>query len=437
MTQTLQAGAGVADISPVDSQFLYGYPHVERYSTGIHDPLLSSALHLCDGQTSILFVANDIIYVPKDLVARARARVEQATGVPAGNILISATHTHSGPVVLNSLIHADDSVIPAADPNYVRRLEDGIVAAAEAAVRSARPAEAGLACATAEGVGTNRRDPSGPADPQAPVLLVRDGNTHTPIAAMLVYSMHPTVLHEDSTLVSGDFPAMTRRYLQAGALPKDCPVLHHIGPAGNQSPRHCVRGQTFEEAQRLGGHLGRAVKVVLPDIEFHANLPLAASQDFVDLPVRTFPSVAQAEAKLQAVAEKLQRQRNDGTPRAQVRTTECDWFGAEETLTLAKAVRNGRLEQAHRSCLPAEIQILRVGHWRFVAWPGELFVEYALAVKAQSPDTFVLSCANGVLLGYIVTPEAAEEGGYEASNATFAPEAGDVLVRKTLKRLAT
>ena len=76
---------------------------------------------------------------------------------------------------------------------------------------------------------------------------------------MLVCSMHPTVLREASTVVSGDFPAFARRYLQETLLGSDCPVLHHTGPAGNQSPRHVIHGNTVAEAQRLGEILGRSV----------------------------------------------------------------------------------------------------------------------------------------------------------------------------------
>ena len=61
MSGILKAGSGVVDISPKHSQFLFGYPHVERYSTGINDPLLCSSLYLYDGKTEIMFIANDII----------------------------------------------------------------------------------------------------------------------------------------------------------------------------------------------------------------------------------------------------------------------------------------------------------------------------------------------------------------------------------------
>jgi neutral ceramidase len=113
-----------------------------------------------------------------------------------------------------------------------------------------------------------------------------------------------------------------------------------------------------------------------------------------------------------------------------------DWFGAEEGLTLAKAAEAGRLDAVYRSCLPAEIQAIRVGPWWFVGWPGEIFVEYALAVKAQRPHTFIISLANGELQGYIATEEAADGGGYEASNALFAPLSGQILVDATLELLA-
>ena len=252
MADRLTAGAAAVEITPTSRQFLYGYPHVERFSTGVHDPLLSSALYLSDGTTEVVFVANDIIFIPKDLAARARARVEQACGVPAANILISATHTHSGPVTASYLSNEADPIVPPADPAYLRVLEDGIVEAARRACRSPQSAEVGGAFADGGALGTNRRSPEGPSDPRVPVLAVRSADDGRMIALMLVCSMHPTVLHEDSTLLSADFPGMARAYLQEHVVGEACPVLHHTGPSGNQSPRHVVAANTFAEARRLG-----------------------------------------------------------------------------------------------------------------------------------------------------------------------------------------
>lgn len=436
MRTLLAAGAATVDITPGNSQFLFGYPHVERYSTGTHDPLLSSGLYLSDGATEVMFIANDIIFVTKDMVGRVRVQIEQATGIPAGNIMVTATHTHSGPLTLDCLSNEADPTVPKTDAKYVQFMEQRIAEAGIAAYESAQPARLGLAIADATGIGSNRRDPKGPADLNVPVLLVRSAEGEKNIAAMLVCCMHPTVLHEDSTLISGDFPAMARQYLQEGVLGRDCPVLYHTGPQGNQSPRHVTTGNTFAEATRLGAIVGRAVEKVIAGIEFSDNVGLSGGQGFVELVPREFPTVTQAEEKLKKAVDKLQRLRVENTPHAETRTAECDWFGAEETVTLAKAARDGKLDQVRKSAMPAEVHIITVGKWQFVGWPGEMFVEYGLAVKEKSDNTFVIALANGELQGYIVTAEAEAEGGYEASNGLFAAKSGDVLVEKTLAMLA-
>lgn len=436
MSKILKSGAAQIDISPKNSQFLFGYPHVKRYSTGIHDKLWSSALYLSDGKTEVMFIANDIIFVSKETSASARKRIEAKTGVPAQNLMITATHTHSGPITLDYLSNQNDPIVPKTDVNYVRFMEDGIVQAAIAAYQNAQPAKIGLVIADDTGVGTNRRNPSGPADHQVPVMLVKNADTDANIACMLVCSMHPTVLHEDSTLVSGDFPGLARLYLQKNVLGENCPVLHQTGPCGNQSPRHVTKANTFEEAERLGHILGRAVEKKITDLKFTREVSLSTAQVFLnDLSRRTFPPVPQAQDKLDKAIKKLETLRKNNAPRQEIRTAECDWFGAEETLTLSQAAQSGLLQETYKKCLPAEIQVFRIGTWNFAGWQGECFIEYALQVKQQSPNTFVISMANGEMQGYIVTKEAFDEGGYEASNALFGYEAGTIFAEKTLELL--
>lgn len=431
----LQGGAAQVDVTPLDSQFLYGYPNVSRYSTGVHDPLLASALCLNDGRVSVVFISTDIIFITKTLAESARRRIAELTGVPAENIVISATHTHSGPVTVRYLSNEADSVVPEPDPVYLQRLEDGVVEAGRLACSKMRPIEVGLARADGSCVGTNRRRPGDPSDPQVPVLLAREADGGPFIAAMLVCSMHPTVLHEDSTLVSGDFPGMCRRYLQEHVLGRNCPVLHQTGAAGNQSPRHVTRGNTFDEARRLGELLGRSIEQAIGNVLFERDLNLDCRQALIEsIPLRRFPRPPEAAADLERARKQLDRLRRENGPRADIRTAECDVFGAEETLTLAKAAESGRLEAVTRTCLPAEVQLVRIGRWSFLTWPGEVFVEFALSVKDRFPDTFVITLANGELQGYQVTAEAAAQGGYEASNALFrAPDGGNLLVETSLR----
>jgi neutral ceramidase len=435
-SHALIAGAAAADITPNDSQFLFGYPHVRRYSTGVNDRLLSSALFLSDGKTSLLLISDDVIYISRDTARRVRQRIETEIGVPAANITISATHTHSGPLTVDTLSNEGDAAVPKTDPRYVRHLEDGIFRVACAAYRSAKPARLGLAIADGSCVGGNRHDPAGPADPKVPVLVVRGADDDAFVAAMVVCSMHPTVLHEDTPLVSGDFPAMARLYLQEHLLGKDCPVIYHTGPAGNQSPRHVTKANTPAEAKRLGDLLGRSIAEAVKSIEYSDNITLGCARALTDLPVRVQMPVDEAQANLDRAIERLESLRRTGADRREVRTAECDWFGAEESLTLARAAAAGRLRDAIASVMPAEIMLMRIGPWCFVSWPGEVFVDFALQVKARHPNCFVISLANGELQGYLVTEVAVRQRWYEAGNSLFSsPKAGEVLVEKTLELL--
>ena len=431
-TGGLRAGAAVADLTPEGPVFLFGYPHVPRLSTGVHDRLECAALYLAGGGGAALFLANDLIFIGRKLAGEVRRRIAAETGVPEEAVMITATHTHSGPVTVDYVSNAADPVVPRADRAYLRFIGESMVAAAVQAVRSAVPAEAGLAVARAEGVGSNRHDPAGPADPDVPVLVVRALSDARPLACMVGYAMHPTVLHEDSTVVSGDFPYFTRAFLQGGALPAGCPVLYHNGSSGNQSPRHVARANTLAEARRLGENLGRAVAAALPSVRFFADLPVAAARRFIDLEPRQFPAPKEADAAEKAARARFESLRAAGAPRQAVRTAECDWFGAEETAELARAARDGRLEAALRKCVPAEVQVISVGQWRFAGWPGEFFVEFALEVRRRCSECFVFTMANGELQGYIVTPEAAARGVYEATNAVFGPENGPRFVETTL-----
>lgn len=431
MTVTLTAGIACKEITPPKSMFLYGYPHVPRTSTGVHDPLYAAALYLDDGEHAIVFVSVDVLMISHHTVRECRSAISRAAGIPEKNILISATHTHSAPVTIDILAFRDDPVVPPTDPEYLEIVRQGIIDAAIEAQAQAVPARVAITSAMAEGVGGNRHSLDGPSDPEVGILYVVRQENGEPLALSLTYSMHPTVLHEDSTLVSSDFPGYTRARL-AGYLP-GVQVLYHTGPAGNQSPRYHVRGQTFAEARRLGYRLAdaaiAAVEALQPE-DFSDRLTVSAAQTFVELPTRRFPPPAKAEQMLsQAIAEYEQLKR-EGASHGPVRTAEVTIFGAEEQVVLARAEESGELDALRRDYTPTEVQVLRVGDTFFVGLPGEYFVEYGLEIKRRAPArTFVISLANGELQGYIVTPDA---NGYEAAFTLFTPQAGAIIVDAAL-----
>ena len=431
----LLAGAATVDVTPQGPVFLFGYPHVPRMSTGVHDPLECAALYLRSGGEQALFLANDVIFVSKTHAAEIRRRICERTGIGEHAIMVTATHTHSGPVMIDYVSNAADPVVPKVDPQYLGLFTDRVVAAAAAAVRSAVRAEIGFALVRAEGVGSNRHDPGGPADLDVPVIIARSLATRTPIGCMLVCAMHPTVLHEDSTLVSADFPGFARRYLRRQALPMSCPVLFHQGASGNQSPRHVTRANTFAEAQRIGELLGHQIAAALQSVTYQRDVAVEARVASINATPRLFPTPEVARRDLIAARDRYAQLKDQRAARQIVRTAECDVFGAEETVELAGASRDGRLAAAIAACMPAEIQVITVGGWAFAGWPGEFFVEYALELRRRLPGTFVITMANGELQGYIVTEETAARGVYEATNAVFHPSNGLRFIAATLALL--
>jgi neutral ceramidase len=426
----LKAGTGRVDVSPRASMFLWGYPHVVRMSTGIHDPLYATALCLDDGSRRVVSIAVDILYVGAALVDDCRRRIAARTGIPGSHVLISATHTHSAPVTCMILAMIGDPVVPDADPAYVARLADGIVRAACDAAAALAPAELTVTTARVDGVGCNRHAPDAPRDPEVGVLAVR-GQDGAVKAIQTIYAMHPTVMHEDSTLVSSDFPGFTRAAVEA-AFP-GAAMLYHNGPCGNLSPRYHVKGQTFEEAERLGRRLGAVVIDALhglSDASYTAEATVAARQARARLTPRRFPSVDDAMAQLNAAVATYERLKREKAGHGPVRTAECTVFGAEEVVTMARAQAAGTLKAVQDAHLDAEVQVLRIGEVCLVGLPGELFVEYALDIKARAQGrAFVISMANGEVQGYITTPEAK---GYEANLSMFTPPSGAALVDTAL-----
>ncbi len=430
----LKAGASSVNITPETPCFLFGYPFVERISTGVNDRLLSSALYVTDGKEQVLFISNDIIYIAKDSASRIREAISRKTGIPGKGIMIAATHTHSGPVTVNCADSANDPVVPLVDEGYLDYMEERSVEAACQAYLKAEPVEIGLVKGDATGVGTNRHDPGGASDMEVPMMLVRNRDGEF-IAGLLVCSMHPTVLHEDSTLFSGDFPHYVRESLQ-GHLGSQCTFVYCTGAAGNQSPRHVTRGNTFAEAKRLGEIVAGSLLSKIPGAATYVpEATLLSAQTSIDLPKRSFPGEAWATRNRDRAREWFETSRKEGRDPRETRTAEVDWFGAEELLFFSTLAASGSIGDYYEKCLPAEIQAIKIGEWTFVAWPGEIFVEYGLALKQRVENSFLITCANGELQGYIVTREADERRSYEAGNSLFHYTAGEIMSRETVELL--
>src|SRR4051794_8784117 len=93
----VQIGAAEIDITPPIGHRMAGY-FDERLATGIHDPLKAKAIVLGQGQEQVALVFCDLVGISLNVSKKARALASQRTGIPVTNILISATHSHTGPL---------------------------------------------------------------------------------------------------------------------------------------------------------------------------------------------------------------------------------------------------------------------------------------------------------------------------------------------------
>jgi len=432
----LLAGAAIIDVTPQKPMFLHGYPHVERTSEGTHDPLYASAMIIDNGENQIGFCAVDVVFITKEITDSVRTEVQKITGIKGENLMVSASHTHSGPVIFSDIFY--DPVVPKADPEYITYLVNKIVKVYVEAFHNKRESKIAITTTDGSGVGGNRRSIIDATDPEVPVIVLKDAVTDKVFALSTTYCMHPTVLHEDSKLYSADFPGYTRQYIK-NTLGDDIILLYQTGPSGNQSPRHFINSNSFEEAERLGYILGKQITdsvLQLNALDYQDWFSLSNQQSQLDLPKRKFMTEEEATEKVSFVKNKLDRMRLEKAPSKEIRTVECDWFGALENNQLAKMSVNGELENIYKSVLPAEVNIIALGDTCFVFLPGELFVEYSLRIKKlASKKIFISSMSNGVLAGYLVTEEAEKEGGYEASNSIFPAKGGKVTLDKIREML--
>jgi len=432
----LRAGFGRRDITPSKPCFVVGYPHADRISTGVHDPLFASAVCLEYGGSAVLLISLDVLFVSAEWTRDSREVISRRTGIPGEAILFGATHTHSGPHTAEVMAWREDPVVPPVDPTLLAFMREQALAAAVDAWTSREPAEAAWCRADVRGLaGGNRIDPEGAEDPEAGLLLIRREKDAGPLCVVSVYGMHPTVLHEDSTLFSSDFIAFARRTVEDAM--DGAGLVYLNGVCGDQSPRRVVKAQTFAEAERIGRALGeRFVAALKEAAPFARDFPIAHAVHSLHVEGKCFPAVEEAEARLTQTRRRFDQLRTEGAPTSTLRTAECTVFGAEEVLTLAKAERSGEAASLRESYGRVEIQALRLGDSFVAAWPGEFFVEYGLDLKRRArARVFVATICNGELQGYVVTPAAEAVGGYEAQMSLLPASAGAAVVEGTLALL--
>jgi Neutral/alkaline non-lysosomal ceramidase, N-terminal len=203
-----RAGVGRADITPTGPVWLSGYAARTRPSEGAIHKLWARALAIESGNGQrIVIVSTDVIGIPRGVSDDVAARIGKQHGIKRAQLLLNASHTHTGPVVWSNLNNLTD--FPQAEKEklvvYTRKFADDIVAAIDMAMRDLAPATVSYSAGSV-GFATNRRGPSrpGPTDHTVPVLKIAAPGGKLR-AILFGYACHNTTLTAENYQLSGDY----------------------------------------------------------------------------------------------------------------------------------------------------------------------------------------------------------------------------------------
>ncbi|MBS0209557.1 MAG: hypothetical protein JSS27_11455 [Planctomycetes bacterium] len=417
----LRAGAAKADVSPRTLPAIRNGGFLEVVDDKVLDPLHARALVLDDGSERLAIVVVDSCMMPRELCDQAKALAAAGTKLRRERILISATHTHSAPSVMDFTLGAR------ADRAYTEYLPGKIAEAIVEADRRLVPAEWGHTSFHAPNHTHCRRwihqpdkidvdpfgdrtvrammhpgyqnpayvGPSGPVDDELSLLAIRsiDG---APIALLANYSMHYFGVGRGfSADYFGRFCDLVeaRDGADAAARAKNAPAPVAIMSQGTSGDLHWMDYSQSKRAITIDEYASQVAALTLEArqrVEYRREVSLAMAERTIELG-RRLPSPERL-----AWARPLNEARGERRPkdRPEVYAEQAVYLHEHPTETLV-------------------LQAARIGDVGITAIPNEVFSITGLKLKAQSPllKTFNIELANGAS-GYIPPPEQHALGGY-------------------------
>jgi len=429
----LRVGAAAVKITPPAGTPMAGY-YFERGSQDVIDDLYAKAAVLDDGSTKVALIVCDLISLPRKTVLEARTLIEQQTGIPGGHVMLSATHTHTGPALARDSAR-DNLDKGSSNParSYTLELPKRIAQAVAEANGKLAAVQVSHAKEYEQRLAFNRRfwmkdgtvgwnpgklnpnsiRPAGPIDPEVGVVYFET----TDKKAVLTYVNF--AMHADTTggaRISADYPGALARRLADYKGP-DMMTLFANGACGNLNHVNVnwAGPQTSPaEATRLGTILAGSVLKAYMDLQPVADTTLRVRSETLQLPPAKVSPEEVQEAR--AIVEKKDK---------------------AKFMEQVRAYKALDVEARQGKPLEVEVQVITMGDTlAWVSLPGEIFVELGLSIKAASPfpQTHLAELANGSI-GYIPNRSAYAEGNYEVVSARCAEGSGELLVQAALKML--
>lgn len=401
-------------------------------STGVHDDLYARSLVIeAADKTPVVLMTLGIINFGFESEEKIRAKISAATGIPPDNILISCTHTHSGPDPWGTGQAYIDMVIERAAKSAID------------AWRKRVPGRVGTGAAVVMELGRNdRRLEYGGLHPDPEVGLIKVEDARGKLLGVAFnYGCHPSTLSLHNLEFTEDWPHYAIDGIKESLGPNvwaaffqsaqgDAKVGYtaELSAVGAEMP---IR--SFWYAELKGKQMAAAVTQALPGIVTSANPDIRVATGFVDLPLRTtYPMTAREAEAWSATAQKNLKAAE--AKAADLGRRVLDKYKVEVFLS-GLAVDCARWVEKNPNPAPVRAKqfAARIGDGVFVTFPCEVFTEVGLKVKQRSPveKTFVLGVAGG-LGGYIPTADEYKEGGYAVTMTRFSPRCEEVLIDSSL-----
>ncbi|HEY2932224.1 MAG TPA: neutral/alkaline non-lysosomal ceramidase N-terminal domain-containing protein [Acidobacteriota bacterium] len=438
-TPDWRAGLAKIVITPDEPIWMSGYAQRNKPSEGkIHD-LHAKALALQDTRRNrLVLVTTDLLGLPRSLSDSIARQVEARYRLPRANLVLSSSHTHTGPVVRQSLVgsYGLDAEQSARVQRYGEKLQEKIVTVVGEALANLTPAKVSFGRAEAH-FGVNRREPTaagvklginrnGPVDPDVFLLRV-DAPEGRLRSIVMSYACHNTTLTGNFYQIAGDYSGFAQETLER-TYPEAL-ALFVMGCGGDIDPQ--PRG-TLDLARQHGEELAGAVKKALQGSFSPVRGPLKARFERFMIPLAPSPSREEYQARLNDRDVFIKRHAERMIARME---------GARDASFKTIGIRDGRLLSEY----PYTLQVLQFGKdLTVVALAGEVVVDYALRLKRElgSQGLWVAAYCNDVF-AYIPSARVLKEGGYEADRSMiyydmpgpWAPQIEEIIIQRVHRQV--
>ncbi|HVL12128.1 MAG TPA: neutral/alkaline non-lysosomal ceramidase N-terminal domain-containing protein, partial [Gemmata sp.] len=192
-----KVGVAKVDVTPDHAIRLNGFGFRRAESEGVYHKIHARALAIDDGTKSpVVLMTVDVLGIPADIHDEVAKRLEKKAGVKKDRLAITATHTHTGPMVSGANPTLFGVAIPqehlANIDKYTPKFIDALETAALDALKDMKPAKLEWGVGTAT-FAMNRRGKKDRFDHDLPVLFVKDARGKVR-AVYLAYACHCVTL---------------------------------------------------------------------------------------------------------------------------------------------------------------------------------------------------------------------------------------------------